>query len=352
LDIWGRDAICRALGRNPNTSPSTGPKYFAGCAHVLRYCGRLLRPYDERKAAMCAESAARTVKYLEGLRSYPAYQELEVRAGLALYYLEESRDGGGEGPLRRAEECLEKMLSLQQPEGHFRSSRTCRGLEFCPEEAGDERVFGDYPFGYMFAFIEYLEYAAVRGRKHCRLKDEARTALCRFAGLIERFCRADVFRHPTEIRFDRPPHVIIPMKIAPHGYNPYIIAAGAVLAAAGRYAGFPNGPELGERQLQWVLGANPRFMSFMNQVGVRNAGQYAASTSATWQRYPMAFYRHLRDMRWGVTIGIYGPRDGQPANYPNAGDSAHGRYDNTAQETWLNCNGWLLLLLAYLRETR
>ena len=36
------------------------------------------------------------------------------------------------------------------------------------------------------------------------------------------------------------------------------------------------------------------------------------------------------------------------AHYPNAGSLVHGKYDSPAQETWLNCNGWLLLLLAEL----
>ena len=90
--------------------------------------------------------------------------------------------------------------------------------------------------------------------------------------------------------------------------------------------------------------------------GRRNGGQYAASSSVTASHYPMAFYRHLRDMRWGMTVGIFGPLEPprsdrpQPANYPNAGNSMHGTYDNRAQETWLNCNGWLLLLLAQLGE--
>jgi hypothetical protein len=63
----------------------------------------------------------------------------------------------------------------------------------------------------------------------------------------------------------------------------------------------------------------------------------------------MVFYRHLQDMRWGITVGIFGSRETphggtlQPANYPNAGNSPRGAYDNRAQETWLNCNGWLLL---------
>jgi hypothetical protein len=33
----------------------------------------------------------------------------------------------------------------------------------------------------------------------------------------------------------------------------------------------------------------------------------------------------------------------QPVNYPNAGNPMHGIYNNKAQETWLNSNGWLLL---------
>jgi hypothetical protein len=94
----------------------------------------------------------------------------------------------------------------------------------------------------------------------------------------------------------------------------------------------------------------------MNDVGVRNVGQYVGSSSVTWNYYyPMVFYRHLRDMRWGVTNGIYGSiEDGhgvpQLANYPNAGNSMRGAFDSRAQETWLNCNGWLLLLLAQLEE--
>jgi len=121
-------------------------------------------------------------------------------------------------------------------------------------------------------------------------------------------------------------------------------------------ARYQHGQELAQRQLQGVFGANPRFMSFMNDVGVRHAGQYAAASSAASNDYPMVFYRHLRDMRWGVTVGIYGSQetpgsDGiQPVNYPNAGNSMHGKFVSTAQETWLNCNGWLLLLLAQLEE--
>ena len=359
LDVWGKNAGDKLLGLRQHLVPSTAPKYFAYCAHILRYCGRLMRPYDKENAERCVLGARKTVDYLEHLEAYPPYQELEVHAGLALYYLEEARDGGGQAALDKAEAYLKKMLPLQQPEGHFHASRTCRGLECYPEEAGDDRSLLDYPFGYTLAFAEYLEYAREDRGETCRLADEVTEAYLRFARMLEKFCNATVFQQPSEIRFDREPAVIVPRPTAAHGYNPYILSAGVVFAVADRLAGYSGGRKLGERQLHWVLGANPRFMSFMNQVGVRNSGHYAASSSVTAQYYPMAFYRHLRDMRWGVTTGIYGPSEDaadtgaepvQPVNYPNAGDSTRGAYDSVAQETWLNCNGWLLLLLAQLEQ--
>ena len=144
--------------------------------------------------------------------------------------------------------------------------------------------------------------------------------------MLERFCNATAFRQPGEIRFDHSPAIIVPSH---YGYNPYILSVGCLFAAAERLVGYRHGQELAQRQLQWVFGANPRFMSFMNDVGVRNAGQYVASSSVTCNYYPMVFYRHLRDMRWGVTNGIYGSIEGghgvpQPADYPNAGNSMRG----------------------------
>ena len=172
--------------------------------------------------------------------------------------------------------------------------------------------------------------------------------------MLEKFCCATVFRQPTEIRFDREPEIIISAKKTMHGYNPYILSTGVIFAAAGKLLGHSKWKELGEQQLQWVLGANPRFMSFMNQEGIRNSGQYAASSSVSHKYYRMmAFYRHLRDMRWGITNGIYGSllqrKLPQPSNYPNAGLSMVGKYDCKAQETWLNSTGWFLMLLTQLK---
>ena len=155
LDTWGEYAAVNALGMHTNQAPSTAPKYLAYVAHALRCCGRLMKPYDKKKAERCILAARKTVAYVERLGRYAPYQELEVHAGLALCWLEEARDGGGPAALAKAEAYLKKMLAMQQPEGHFHASRTCRGLEFYPEEAGDEAPLLIYPFGYMLAFSEY-----------------------------------------------------------------------------------------------------------------------------------------------------------------------------------------------------
>ena len=359
VDAWGRNRACTLLGAPPGSSPSTAPKYYAYLAHVIRMFARLIRPYCADIADRCAAAAASTVAYLSDLDAYPAYQEVEVHAGLAMYHIECARDCGDAEALKRAGVLLERVLQRQQPEGHFHASDSCGGLEVYPEEAGDERVFLDYPFAYALSVIDYLDLAETLPEFVFEVEERARNALASFAAMLEAFCDGTAFGQLGEICFDREPEIILSRPR--HGYNPYILSAGAVFAAAHRLLHNKGWRTRAEQQLQWVLGANPRFMCFMNQVGVRNSGQYAASSSGTMQHYPNAFYRHLRDMRWGVTTGIYGarldPRQGedaltpptpQPPNYPHAGMSMSGVYDGAAQETWLNATGWFLMLLAQL----
>jgi len=361
IDLWEKDAVTTILGAPKGSSPSTAPKYLAYLAHVIRCFGRLIRPYDDMVARRCREAAEKTVLSLEALDRFPPYQEIEVHAGLALYYLECARDRGGPEALEKAECCLEKVLARQRPEGYFHASARCQGLEFHPEEAGDERVFVDYPFAYVLPIIEYLNLAEESKGPPFRLRDKARQSLLSFAEMLAGFCQATVFRQPTECRFDGQPEIILSRAKVNHGYNPYILSAGVVFAAAARLLGNPQWRKLAEQQMHWVLGANPRFMSFMNQVGVRNCGQYAAASSVTAQYYLAPFYRHLRDMRWGVATGVYGAlarnahylpeintSTPQHPNYPNAGLSMIGRYDAGAQETWLNTTGWFLMLLVKL----
>ncbi len=300
LDTWGEYAAAKAMGMGGNQAPSTAPKYFAYSAHVLRYCGRLMKPYDKKNAERCIVAASKTVAYIERLDHYAPYQELEVHAGLALYYLEEARDGGGQAALAKAEGCLKKMLAMQQPEGHFHASRTCRGLESYPEEAGDEAPLLIYPFGYMLAFTEYLEYARHNEGNACVLVDEVKRSLCTVrsdAGeVLQRHRISAAERNSLRPKAGR--H----HSLATHPQHrlQYVYPFRRLRLCRGGKAGRISGrAKTRTTPTALGLGANPRFMSFMNQVGVRNSGQYAASASITHQYYPMAFYRHLRDMALG-----------------------------------------------------
>ncbi len=347
VDCWGQNVADRLIGSAGVKTPSTAPKYFAAVAHNLLHFARLADGQSGYKGVgrRCLAAANRTLAYLNGLPEIPDFQALEVDALLALSHLERFRLRQDAADLREAECRIQTMLERQQPEGHFYSSARCRGLEWHPEEAGDERVFVDYPFGYMFALIEYLELGRTQ-KYFCRLIQPAQDALGRFAELLAGLCRHTGFNQMCEPCVGRSPAIILPMEKTGHGYNPLILAAGTVLAAAGRLLGRTEWIRLAECQLYWVLGYNPRFMSFMNGEGIRNSGTYGAYKldDAGFPKLA-AFYRHPRDFRWGITTGIYA---GPHPDYPEAGLSAEGRYDCKAQETWLNASGWFLRLLAEL----
>ncbi len=368
IDCWGKNVINRLIGildRPGVKTPSTAPKYFAYVAHNFLHFARLARsrPEMEQTAARCLDGANRAIDHVTGLKDIPDYQVLEVEAALALCLLERYRLAAREADLRDAERRMRRVLDLQQAEGHFHSSEHCRALEWYPEEAGDERVLVDYPFGYMFALIEYIELSRTAGIA-CRSIQPVENALRRFAALLAKLCSHTAFHQMVEPCIGHAPEVIVPLAKTGHGYNPLILSAGAVLAAAGRLLSRPEWTRLGESQLYWVLGCNPRFMSFMNDEGVRNSGTYAGGALDKEGVYHQtASYRHRRDMRWGITTGIYGgraqpvsmltnetpaPDEEETPNYPNAGWSADCHYDCKAQETWLNATGWFLRLLVEL----
>ena len=203
----------------------------------------------------------------------------------------------------------------------------------------------DYPFGYSLALVDYLDLARA-GRGAARLAAPVEAALGKLAGLLARSCGRTGFRQMTEPCIGRDAAIIVPAEKTGHGYNPLILAAGVVLAAAGRLLGRAEWTRLAECQLYWVLGFNPRFMSFMNDEGVRHSGSYGGVlVDDAGRRTFTAFYRHRRDLRWGITTGIYA---GAVPDYPEAGRSARGEYDCKAQETWLNATGWFLRLLSEL----
>ena len=347
VDCWGQNVAGRLIGVTTVKTPSTAPKYFTAVAHNLLHFARLADGQSGYKGVgrRCLAAAERTLAYIEKLPEIAPYQALEVDALLALCRLERFRLLHDADDLRACESRIQAILAKQQPEGLFHSSANCRGLEWHPEEAGDERVFVDYPFGYILALTEYLDSSRAAGAEF-RLIQPARDALGRFAELLAGLCRHTGFNQMCEPCVGRKPEIILSIEKTGHGYNPLILAAGTVLAAAGRLLGRAEWIRLAECQLYWVLGYNPRFMSFMNGEGMRNSGTYAAYKLDDARGLRLtAFYRHPRDLRWGLTTGIYA---GPHPDYPMAGKSTEGQYDSKAQETWLNASGWFLRLLAEL----
>lgn len=344
-DVWGPNEVNRLFGRELNTSPSTPETYHAYLAAGIARFGRLVAEHDKSISGRCINAAHNILTWLKDRAVYP-YQDIDVQCGLALAKIElylHKKDGK---TLSEIEMHIRKVLALQQPEGHFHSSLSCRGLEMHPEEAGDERIFIDHPFAYVICLIRYLEVFPKR-----KLSGKIKQSLSRFAELARKLTALSSFGHMSEYTLTENPLLIMPVAKTCHGYNSYFLSIAHIMISLAELFNNPAYREAGERQIQWVLGANPRAMCFMNDEGYRNSGQYRGVSNSILPA-ETTYYRHNRDMRWGVTVGMYGPADDQPRNYPNAGLSIEKKYVSKAQETWINCNGWLMLAAVRLAEKK
>ena len=141
----------------------------------------------------------------------------------------------------------------------------------------------------------------------------------------------------TEWTLRTAPEVIISRERIIHGYNPYFLTMGTLSAFGARLLGDRELRIIAERVLDWVLGANPRAMSFMNGVGYRRVN-----------KHPLFCNRQGRDYKWGITTGIWGPRKGEPPNFPHAGLSEEGGHDSNAEETWTLPTGLFVNILTQL----
>ena len=342
-DVWGSNEVNRIMGREMNTSPSTPEKYHAYLAAAISRFGRLAAVYDKNISERCIDAGQKILVWLKD-RDIQPYQYIDVQCGLALTKVELYLRDKSEDLAAEISDHINEVLSLQQPEGHFHSLPTCRGLEMYSQEAGDERVFIDHPFAYVICLIRYLEVLPEGS-----LSGKVRQALSRFAELVKRLTCVSSFGHMPELTLAENPLLIMPVSKTCHGYNPYFLSIAYIMISLSELLNRLVYRDVGEKQIQWVLGANPRAMCFMNDEGYRNAGQYRGVASSVIPE-EATYYRHNRDMRWGVTVGMYGPEKGQPQNYPNAGFSMEKKYTNKAQETWISSNGLLMLALARLAE--
>jgi hypothetical protein len=207
------------------------------------------------------------------------------------------------------------------------------------------------PFTYLHALLDYVDLFPEGPQA-----TGARGALGKAMDLAESLCERTPFGQMTEWTFAPDPAMFVQMF---HGYNCALLS---LAAAACRAAGALDRPELlvlGERQMQWVLGRNPRGTSLVSGVGHKQLGIYHTGLS------------HYEGHRTGeqvggvvngfVSMGAPGPNRGGPV-YPwdfpyvdirSAEEEAEWRgtdADWWTTETWVpNCSWFILAAVALHR---
>jgi hypothetical protein len=325
-DDWGTGNLYALIGHPACEMPSTPEFYHAGIAAAMLNFARVCRAYDKRKSERVLAAALRLIRWVDK-RKAKRFQHINVHACLALAKMN-LLACGRKSYRAQVEAHIRAILELQRPEGHFHASKRCRGLEMYPREAGDDRVLVDNPFSYVMPLFEYLKMFP-KGA----LAGDITRALEKFFALAKVLTAQSEFGHLAEWTLRKNPDTILTVH---HGYSPYLMAMGSLAAQGAKLFSDPSLLTIAEKQLQWMLGANPRAMCFMNDVGYRRVN-----------RNPIFCNRQGRDIKYGITTGIF-RKEGQPPNYPNAGLSEEGGYESGAEETWINATGWFIYLLSHL----
>jgi hypothetical protein len=338
LDVWDPRQRAELLGWD--TLPPAIEDGFAGyqdhaylAAAIARF-GRLVAAYDRRISNRCLRAARATLNFLSRSRC-PRSHFLNSQSGLALAKIELFLHKPTPQLARQIDAHLKEVLALQQPEGYFRSAAGCLGLEIEAIETREPWYVSSFPYSYMIALVRYLS-SIPRGA----LRTEVQESLRRFVEMARSFTQYTSFEQLVEIQPFKPPLIIRRGSSGAH-----CLSIASVFLAASRILGQTKLRAIGEKNIQWMFGANPRAMSFMVDEGYRNIGQYAATHNG-FAKHGFAYYNHNRDSRWGMSSGIRGSVadiSNQPDNYPNAGDSMYHRYQHHGQEDWLLITGWFLL---------
>ncbi len=333
IEDWGTGAINELLGIK-NLCPSDPEMYHAlAAAAFLRFAEVLADPADER-AIRCVTAAKSVLGWLEGRKIQP-FQWIYTQGALARAWMSLHHIEGDPAHLIKAEQHVGEVIALQAERGWFYAAKDFDCCEMHPEKSED-RVPTDYPFNYVLCLLRYVEgYPDGHHAESCR---SALTAFFRFSKDL--MSRSGAFEHLPAYADNARPDPLL--RSTAHGYNAWFLATGFLMAFGARILGDLELRRLAERQVQWVLGANPRAMSFMVGVGSRRAA-----------RQPLFVHADGRDVLWSITNGIYLPGAASDfsgghqvaaadPDFVNAGLSEEGGYDAASEEAWLNPTGWFL----------
>lgn len=338
IDLWDPRHRAQFLGwTSLPPKPQAGYQGYRDHAYLAAAIARFARSvarYDAAISRRCLKTVGRTLKFLAG-QPCPDSQFLDSQSGLALAKMDLFINRPTRALVAQIELHLREILALQQPEGHFHSSRGFPGLEMNSEETKDFWYTATFPYSYVMPLVKYLD-----AFPHGRLSAQVRESFQRFVEFAHRHTRQTCFGQLVPMSVSDS-HVVIRRGSS----GAHCLSIASLFLAAGRLLKKTKYLTAGEKNIQWMFGANPRAMSFMTDEGYRNIGQYVAFHNGVATR-GFAFYNHNRDMRWGMSSGIrgsVGDVPNQPDNYPNAGDSMKHLYQHHGQEEWLLITGWFLL---------
>jgi hypothetical protein len=335
--------------------------------------GVALRDRDDELARACI-AAARTTWRHHHAEEPPDAEYLRWHAAFALLDAALYRAEANEQLRHDLEDRVGLIIAQQKPEGIFPFPRECsdyreQALGIPPEERArlpylsptgapyaisHEACGIDYipaPFTYLHALLDYVQLFP-RGPQ----AETARQALSRAMDLAVSLTDRTPFGQMMEWTFAPDPANFVQMF---HGYNCALLSLAVVACRAAEELARPELLRLAERQMQWVLGRNPRATSLVCGVGHKQLGVYHTGLS----RYE----EHRTGEQPGgvvngfVSMGAPGPtRPGPP--YPwdfpyldvrSPAEEAGWRgadADWWTNETWVpNCS-WFILTAAALHR--
>ena len=354
--------------------PTYGPVFTSALvASSLADLALALRGRDREFAGACL-AAARTTWQHHRETEPPDAEYLRWHAAFALLDAALHRNQSDEAVREDLEARVSRIIAHQKPEGVFPFPRECSDyreqvLGLPREEraalpylspAGARYALSheacgiDYipaPFTYLHALLDYLELFPEGPQAPA-----ARRALGLAMDLALSLTRRTPFGQMVEWTFAPDPVNFVHMF---HGYNCALLSLALVGCRAARELGRPELLALSERQVQWVLGRNPRGTSLVCGVGHKQLGVY--HTGLCHQpghrtgEQPGGVVNGFVSMG-GPRIGYSGPSYPWDFPYLDIRSSAEeaGWYGADADwwtnETWLpNCS-WFILATAALHR--
>jgi hypothetical protein len=335
IDMWGENAVCRVMGRRPGTSPSIPDKYFAANAALFARCAVLMQPHDPELARRLAEAATCTLDWLQAHASCVAHTtERWAFEGLAWLYLH--RLDAERYSWQRVAERFAAMQGMVRHSGALSAGPGLAVVELQVQEQMPGEIYPDIPFAYMQFPLKLLVLDTP-------LAESAREMLQGFAQFLQHNLVAGYGNLGKIREGEETLHPMMTLAECFNGYSRWWSSAATLLLHLGRQLGDAAMIRDGERQVQWLLGANPTGVCCVNNLGIYHTAMYPAEICSTTHERGSC-YRYIRDFHFMAPTGLHGDDQRRPQVFINGPF----RYHSVGRESWLADTGWMLAALAAL----